>query len=77
MYVPKGANDQVCHSCGIVLNSVVFYSQMEGCQGCTCSQEESLYSAVVLKYGVTEPEGVDETEVDFFFLAGCCKCVNT
>ena len=53
-----------------------FFSQMEGCVGCSCSQEESLYSAVVQKYDETEAEHVEDTEIDFFFLKGCCKCVN-
>lgn len=52
-------------------------STMDGCTGCFCSQEDVFYSAVVHKIGVEVPEDVDDTEVDWFKLDGCCKCVNT
>ncbi|KAL4216884.1 hypothetical protein ACF0H5_023345 [Mactra antiquata] len=47
-----------------------------GCTGCVCAQENSLYSAVVLKSGVTKAEELDDTEIDFFYFTGCCKCIN-
>ena len=50
---------------------------MSGCTGCNCTKEESLHSAVVHKIGEDDPDDVEDTEVDYFFLDGCCKCVNT
>lgn len=52
-------------------------SHVVGCTGCTCTQEDHLFSAVVHKTGEDDPDDVDETEVDYFFVDGCCKCVNT
>ena len=56
---------------------LLHFSHVAGCTGCTCTQEEHLYSAVVHKTGEDDPDDVDETEVDYFFVDGCCKCVNT
>ena len=32
---------------------------------------------MVHKIGEDDPDDVEDTEVDYFFLDGCCKCVNT
>jgi len=46
------------------------------CSGCTCFQEQNLYWAVVIKRGVTDPDDMDDTELDYFYFPGCCKCIN-
>lgn len=49
-----------------------------GCRGCTCSRENALHTAVVYKrtISVDDAEFIEDTEVDFFFFPGCCKCIN-
>ncbi|XP_052236729.1 uncharacterized protein LOC127848348 isoform X2 [Dreissena polymorpha] len=47
------------------------------CTGCVCSSENTLVTAVVLKIGVKKVEYLNDTEIDHFNFAGCCKCVNT
>ncbi|KAL4216883.1 hypothetical protein ACF0H5_023344 [Mactra antiquata] len=49
---------------------------ISACTGCVCAQENSLYSAVVLKSGVTKAEEIDDLEIDFFYFPACCKCIN-
>ncbi|KAH3753948.1 hypothetical protein DPMN_188602 [Dreissena polymorpha] len=47
-----------------------------GCTGCVCSQENNVAPAVVVKFGVQEVDDLQDTEIDYFYFAGCCKCVN-
>ncbi|XP_060599504.1 uncharacterized protein LOC132753100 [Ruditapes philippinarum] len=53
--------------------------KVSGCTGCTCYRENNLHTAVVLKThigSVDDAEYIDDTETDFFFFDGCCKCIN-
>lgn len=54
-------------------------SQAIGCTGCTCNLEDDLNTAIVLKHGMNleDADDVDDTELDFFYFQGCCKCLNT
>lgn len=54
-------------------------SQAVGCTGCTCNLEVDLNTAIVLKHGINleDADDVDDTEIDFFYFQGCCKCLNT
>ncbi|XP_053385922.1 uncharacterized protein LOC123539107 [Mercenaria mercenaria] len=50
------------------------------CTGCTCYRENNLHTAVVLKSHISDiddAEYVEDTETDFFYFDGCCKCINT
>ena len=39
--------------------------------------EEEMYSAVVVKAGVTVADAkLDDLEIDVLVFNGCCKCVN-
>nr|XP_022322683.1 uncharacterized protein LOC111124112 [Crassostrea virginica] len=47
------------------------------CTGCSCMYEEEMYSAVVVKAGVTVADAtLDDLEIDVLVFNGCCKCVN-
>ncbi|KAK3594270.1 hypothetical protein CHS0354_008851 [Potamilus streckersoni] len=52
-------------------------SYIKSCTGCTCVQDRSVQTAVVLKAGVTSPDDIEDFEIDFFFIDGCCTCRNT
>ncbi|GFO25104.1 hypothetical protein PoB_005160900 [Plakobranchus ocellatus] len=44
-------------------------SQIENCTGCTCAQEQTLVSAIVLV-------SADTVTVKYVAIPGCCKCFN-
>lgn len=55
----------------------VCFSEHYECTGCSCMYEEEMYSAVVVKAGVTVADAtLDDLEIDVLVFNGCCKCVN-